>query len=166
MSTENLNKEESWDKLRELVDDIKVAMMVTGFDQKPVNAIPMSTKKVDKSGNIWFLSLKTSEHNQDLLKDKQIQLLYSDPNDMEFLSLYGRAEITTDRAVLEDLYNERTDNWFDGVDDPNLTAIKVSPEEAYYWDTKSNKYVTLLKMGVGAITGDKKDIGEKGKLNL
>ena len=166
MSTENLNKEESWDKLRDLVDDIKVAMMVTGFDQKPVSAIPMSTKKVDKSGNIWFLSLKTSEHNQDLLKDKQIQLLYSDPKDMEFLSLYGRAEITTDRAVLEDLYNERTDNWFDGVSDPNLTAIKVTPEEAYYWDTKSNKYVTLLKMGVGAVTGEKKDIGEKGRLNL
>lgn len=166
MSTENLNKEESWKKLRELVDDIKVAMMVTGFDQKPVSAIPMRTKKVDDSGNIWFLSGRNSEHNQDLLKDKQIQLLYSDPSDMEFLSLYGRAEITTDKAVLEDLYNDKTDNWFDGLNDPNLTAIKVSPEEAYYWDTKSNKYVSLLKMGVGAVTGDNKDIGEKGKLNL
>lgn len=166
MSTENLDKDKSWKKLRELVDDIKVAMMVTGLEQKPINAIPMSTKEIDDKGNIWFISMGNSEHNKNLAANPDVHLLYSDPDDMEFLSLYGRAEITKDRTVLENLYNARTDNWFDGPDDPNLTAIKVKPEDAYYWDTKTNKYVSLLKMGVGAVTGDKKDIGEKGKLNL
>ncbi|MCY2685969.1 pyridoxamine 5'-phosphate oxidase family protein [Salinimicrobium sp. TH3] len=166
MSTENLNKEKSWEKLKEMVDDIKVAMMVTGLEKKPINAIPMSTKKVDEKGNIWFISMGNSEHNQNLKTNPDVHLLYSNPDDMEFMSLYGKAEITKDRAVLEDLYNPRTDNWFDGPDDPNLTAIKITPAEAYYWDTKTNKYVTLFKMGVGALTGDNKDIGEKGKLNL
>lgn len=166
MSTENLNKEQSQEKLRDLVDDIKVAMMVTGLEKQPINAIPMTTKKVDEKGNIWFISMGSSEHNSNLAANPQVNLLYSDPNDMEFMSLFGTAEITKDRSVLEDLYNPRTDNWFDGPDDPNLTAIKVKPQEAYYWDTKTNKYITLLKMGVGAITGDNKDIGEKGKLNL
>lgn len=166
MSTENLNKEKSREKLRELVDDIKVAMMVTGLEKKPINAIPMSTKKVDEQGNIWFISLGTSEHNQNLERNPDVHLLYSDPDDMEFLSLYGKAEITKNREILEDLYNPRTDNWFDGPDDPNLTAIKVTPQEAYYWDTKTNKYITLLKMGVGAVTGNNQDIGKKGKLDL
>ena len=67
---------------------------------------------------------------------------------------------------MEDLYSKVDDTWFRGTDDPNLSAIKVNPEEAYYWDTKSNKYVSLFKMGVSAITGDQKDIGEKGKLEL
>lgn len=166
MSVENLNKEESLKKLKNIAEDVKVAMMVSGFNKKPINAIPMMTKKVDKEGSIWFLSSSTSEHNRDLEQNSEIQLLYSDPSDMEFLSLYGRAEITRDKTVLKDLYSERTDNWFDGPEDPTMTAIKVRPEEAYYWDTKSNKYVTLLKMGVGAVTGDKQDIGKKGKLNL
>ncbi len=166
MSTEHLNKEQSWEKLRELVDDIKVAMMVTGLEKKPISAIPMGTKKIDDKGNIWFLSLGNSEHNQNIQANPDVHLLYSDPDDMEFLSLYGRAEITKDRALLDDLYSSNTDNWFDGPNDPNLTAIKVTPVEAYYWDTKTNKYISLLKMGVGAVTGDKQDIGEKGKLNL
>lgn len=165
MST-NLNKEESLKKMRELVDDIKIAMMVTGFDRKPFNAIPMRAKKVDEQGNIYFLSLKNSEHNLDLEKSGKVQLLFSDNSDMEFLSLYGSGKVTTDQALINDLYSSTSDNWFEGKDDPNITVIKVAPEEAYYWDTKSNKYVSLLKMGIGAVTGDKMDIGEKGKLNL
>lgn len=167
MSTEKMNKEESREKLKDLVDDIKVAMMVTGFNKKPINAIPMTTKQVDKDGNIWFLSLRTSEHNQELLKNKDVQLLYSDPKGMEYLSVFGEAEITTDRVTIEDLYSSIDDNWFEGgKTDPNITAIKVRPEEAYYWDTKSNKYITLLKLGVGAISGNKQDIGEKGRLDI
>ncbi|NJW53512.1 pyridoxamine 5'-phosphate oxidase family protein [Salinimicrobium oceani] len=166
MSTENLNKEKSWEKLRDLVDDIKVAMMVTGLEKKPINAIPMRTKKVDDKGNIWFISMGNSDHNNNLQLNKNVHLLYSDPDDNEFLTIYGEAEITKDRSVLKDLYNSTSDNWFDGVDDPNLTAIKVRPVEAYFWDSKVNKYVTLLKMGIGALTGERQDIGEKGKLNL
>jgi general stress protein 26 len=166
MSTEKLNKEESRKKLRELVDDIKIAMMITGFNRKPVSAVPMTSKKVDQEGNIWFLSLRNSDHNNDLLKDNDVQLLYSEPSDMEYLSVYGEAEITTQKSILEDLYNKTDENYFSGLEDPNLTAIKVKPQEAYYWDTKANKYVTLFKMGVGAITGNEQDIGEKGKLDL
>lgn len=166
MSTEKLNKEESRKKLRQLVEDIKIAMMITGFNRKPISAVPMTSKKVDQEGNIWFLSLRNSDHNNDLLKNNDVQLLYSEPSDMEYLSVYGEAEITTQKSILDDLYNKADDNYFEGKNDPNLTAIKVKPQEAYYWDTKTNKYVTLLKMGVGAITGNEQDIGEKGKLNL
>ncbi|MDX1602466.1 MAG: pyridoxamine 5'-phosphate oxidase family protein [Salinimicrobium sediminis] len=166
MSTENLNKEESWDRLRDMVDDIKVAMMVTGLEKRPINAVPMRTKKVDDKGNIWFVSMAHSDHNKDLQINGDIHLLYSAPDDNEFLTVYGQAEITKDKSVLKDLYSATSDNWFDGVDDPNLTAIKVKPAEAYYWDSKTNKYVTLLKMGIGALTGENQDVGEKGKLNL
>jgi general stress protein 26 len=166
MSTENLNKEESWKKLRELVDDIKVAMMVTGLEKRPINAIPMRTKKIDDKGNIWFVSANNSEHNKNLQINEQVHLLYSDPDDNEFVTLYGEAEITKDRKILDDLYSSTSDTWFDGVDDPNLTAVKVKPVEAYFWDSKTNKYVTLFKMGIGALTGEKQDVGEKGKLDL
>lgn len=166
MSTENLNNEEAREKLKGLVDDIGVAMMVTGLGKIPLNAVPMSTKKVDDQGDIWFLSLRNSEHNMNITENNQVQLLYSNPSDMEFVSVYGMGEIVTDRKVLEDLYDEMSDAWFDGADDPNLTAIKFHPREAYYWNNKSNKYVTLYKLGIAALTGKNKDIGESGKLRL
>lgn len=166
MSTKNYINAEAKNKLKSLVEDIKIGMMVTGFDKKPLDAIPMTTKKVDDAGNIWFLSLRSSEHNQNIKKTGAVQLLYSKPSDMEFVSVYGTGEIFTDKDTLEKLYDNTSDNWFDGVNDPELTAIKFTPSEAYFWDTKTNKYVALLKMGVGAVTGNDQDIGEKGKLKL
>ncbi|HET8753257.1 MAG TPA: pyridoxamine 5'-phosphate oxidase family protein [Salinimicrobium sp.] len=166
MSTDNLGKKEAREKLKDLVEDIKVGMMVTALDKRPLSAVPMTTKKIDDAGNIWFLSSKTSEHNQNILNNKEVHMLYSDPSDMEFVSVSGIAEIITDKQTLKDLYDKATDIWFDGVDDPNLTAIKFIPDDAYYWDPKHNKYVTLYKLGIAALTGDQKDIGEKGKLDL
>ena len=166
MSTETYNNPEAKKKLKSLVEDIRIAMMVTGFEDKPLNAVPMSTKKIDDAGNIWFLSLRSSEHNQNIKRVGAIQLLYSKPSDMEFLSVYGTGEIVTEKEVIKDLYNKADDSWFDGADDPEVTAIKFIPSEAYFWDTKGNKYISLLKLGAAAVTGKDQDVGEKGKLNL
>lgn len=166
MSTEKYDRPEATKKMKSLVEDIKFAMMVTGFEEKPLNAIPMTTKKVDDAGNIWFLSMRSSDHNQNIQKTSAVQLLYSDPSDMEFISIYGTGEIFTDKDTLEELYDKKSDTWFDGPNDPEITAIKFTPSEAYYWDTKTNKYITLLKLGASALTGKKQDIGEKGKLEL
>ncbi len=166
MSIENLSNSDAKKKLKKLVEDIDFAMLGTNLTKLPISAIPMSTKEVDESGEIWFLSNRTSEHNANIKADSKVQLFYSDPSDMEFISIYGTAEIILDKARLQELYGKSDDAWFDGKDDPNLTGIKVTPKEAFYWDTKSNKYVSLLKMGVAAITGEKADVGERGKLNL
>lgn len=166
MSTKNLFSREALEKMTELVNDIDFAMLLTNLNTQPISAVPMSTKKVDEHGNIWFLSGLNSEHNANIIKSPEVQLLYSDISDMEFISIYGRATIVADTHILDELYEKTDDAWFTGKDDPNLTAIQVKPEEAYYWDNKQNKYISFLKMGVAAITGDKVDVGVKGKLNL
>lgn len=166
MSTENLYNEEAQKKLKELVEDIDFCMMATGLTQKPLHVIPMSTKKVDSEGAIWFLSSKESDHNANIRQDEDVQLIYANPGAMEFLNLYGKASIKTEQPLLESLYSQVDDTWFDGVNDPKLTAIQFKPQHAYYWDTKSNAFVTLFKMGYGAITGEKTDIGEEGELNV
>jgi len=140
MSTENLNNTEALKKLRKLVNDIDFCMMLTDLDSKPISAIPMSTKKVDEAGYIWFLSGKNSEHNSNISKDSKTQLLYSDSSDMEFISIYGSATIHSDKNIIHELYSKSDDAWFDDKNDPNITAIKFAPSEAYYWDTKQNKY--------------------------
>jgi|SRR5690606_4081413 len=166
MSIENKTSGEALEKMTKMVNDIDFAMLLTDLKSQPISAVPMSTKKVDKQGNIWFLSGLNSEHNTNIVNSPEVQLLYSDISDMEFISIYGQATIVADPSILKDLYEKSDDAWFTGEDDPNLTAIKVVPQEAYYWDNKHNKYISLFKMGIAAITGEKADIGEKGKLDL
>lgn len=166
MSTENLFNTEALKKLKELATSIDFTMLATDLKHSPIDAIPMSTKKVDDAGNIWFLSGADSDHNANIQKDPEAQLFYAKPSDMEFLSVYGSASITKDRAILEDLYGKSDDAWFDGINDPNLTAIKFVPKTAQYWDSKSNKFVSLLKMAYSAVTGDETDLGETGSLKV
>lgn len=166
MSEQHLFNEEATKKLKELAENIDIAMMETNLGAIPSHYFPMSTKNVDEDGYIWFLSNKNSEHNVHLDLDKNIQLVYAKPSDMQFMTVYGKATITTEKKVLEHYYEKTDDTWFNGVDDPNLTAIKVMPEDVHYWDTKNGKFVNLIKMGLGTITGNTQDLGEEGDLNL
>ena len=166
MSTKNLTSRDALEKMTKLVNDIDFTMLLTDLSKQPISAVPMSTKKVDNQGHIWFLSGLNSDHNANIVQSPAVQLLYSDPSDMEFISIYGKATIVADPDILDELYGKSDDAWFTGKEDPNLSAIKVVPEEAYYWDTKQNKYISLFKMGIAAITNEKADIGEKGKLEF
>ena len=166
MDTKNLTSKEAHEKMKTLVEGIKTAMLLTDLNKQPISAIPMTTKEVDDEGDIWFLSGLKSGHNSNIVKNPQVQLLYSDPSGMEFISIYGLASVITDKEKLKNLYAKTDDAWFEGKNDPNLSALKITPKEAYYWDTKQNKYISLFKMGLSAITGSKADVGEKGKINL
>ena len=164
MSTNNLNNTDAQKKYKDLATSIDFAMMLTHLDQTPLHAIPMSTKRVDANGTTYFLSNADSEHNTNIESDARCQLLYSEKHSMEFLSVYGKATISRDKALIHDLYGSSDDNWFKGKDDPNITVITFHPEVGHYWDTKSNALVSLFKMGYGAVTGEKMDVGESGSL--
>lgn len=166
MSKKNLFDTEAKRKLKELAESIDYTMFISGLKMQPSHTIPMSTKEVDDQGNIWFLSNRNSVHNTNIEKDKNVHLVYADNSDYQFLSVYGAASISTDRNRIKDLYGSGDDAWFDGVDDPNITAISIRPVEVNYWDTKNGKVISLLKQAAGAITGDEPDLGVEGKLEI
>jgi general stress protein 26 len=166
MSTKNLKHREAIEKIKSLAESIDFAMLCTDLAAKPFHAIPMSTKQVDEEGAIWFLSGADSKHNANIKRDASVELLYSHPGSMSFLSIFGEATLYWDKELLKSLYESTDDAWFEGVDDPNLTAIKVRPIYANYWDPKSNKLVSMLKMGVSALTGQEPDLMDQGKLKL
>jgi hypothetical protein len=53
-----------------------------------------------------------------------------------------------------------------GDDDPNLSIIKVVPEDGYYWNNKNGKMVAIAKMTVAFVTGKTMDDGIEGNLEL
>ena len=166
MNKDILSRDEAIYKLKDIAESIDFTMMATSLNDTPFHAIPMSTKKVDEDGCIWFLSGADSEHNEDILRDSKSMLLYSKPSDMTFLKVYGDATITTNKKILEELYTETDNLWFKGLDDPNLTAIKFQPIDAFYWEPEHNKFINFLKMGIATLTGNEPKITSCGGLNL
>jgi general stress protein 26 len=63
----------------------------------------------------------------------------------------------TDKKQIQDKWSPIVKAWFpDGVDDPNLSLLKVIPKECYYWDSETGKMVQFAKMIVAAVAGTPK----------
>jgi general stress protein 26 len=168
MSTENLHNDEARKKLKELVDKIDVGILCTYPANQPyVHAVPMSRQEVDEEGNIWYLFSSESDTFKHLQQDNKVSILFSQVSDYSFLSLNGVATISQDKARIEKYWNKFVEAWFEkGKEDPRIRVMKVQVDDAHYWDNKTSKLVTLLKVAASAVTGKKMDIGREGELNV
>ncbi|HMT27889.1 MAG TPA: pyridoxamine 5'-phosphate oxidase family protein [Bacteroidia bacterium] len=163
----DLVQDEAIQKLKELVKNESVCHFCTNLTESPIRTRPMSTQEVDDDGTIWFMSSKKSQKNEDLQKDNKVQLFYSNTSNYEFLSVFGTASISTDRAKIKELWSPFAKAWFTkGSNDPDISLIKVVPDNTYYWDTKSSKMVSLVKMLISTVTGKSPDDGVEGKLSV
>ena len=163
----NLNSQEGIDKLKQIAKDADVCMFATNLSGIPISARPMSTRDVDDDGTIYFFSRDSSNKNNEITADERVQLFYSNNSSYEYLSVFGTASIVKDEALAKELWTHWSKAWFEqGPDDAELTIIKVVPEYVYYWDTKNNKMVSLLKIAVSAITGKQTDDGVYGNIDV
>lgn len=161
----NLSNQEAIDKFKELVKHESICLMTTNLSQVPLNTRPMSVQKVCDQGNFWFLSGSDTVKNLEISADPRVQLFFLNTGAYEFLSVYGEASITRDRTKIDELWTDVAKAWFEeGKDDPRVTVIKVRPVEGYYWDTKSGKLVSLLKIAASAITGKTLEEGIEGTI--
>ncbi len=127
----------------------------------------MSIQKLDEEGCFWFLSANDSNKNVEITDDKSVQLLFQGSDYSDFLNIYGTATISEDKEKIKELWEPILKTWFtEGVDDPRISVIKVKPAEGYYWDTKHNMAVGLVKRVAGAIMGKTLDDTIEGDLKV
>jgi len=147
-------------KLKELAEDINVCMFCTELSVRPIPTRPMALQEVDGQGNFWFLSSASSNKNFEIKHDDDVQLIFAKNSDAHFLSVFGTAIIYKDQEHINDQWSPMAKAWFtEGKKDPDVSVIKVTPAEAYYWDTKNGKMVTMLQAAARAITGNHGDDG-------
>ncbi len=162
---EQLSGRQAVDQFKEIVDHQSICMMVTQVDSHPNHSRPMSVGEVDDEGNFWMLTLVTSDKVSELRRDPRCYLYFANPSDQEFLSVMGTVELVNDMARKKELWNPLAKAWVpEGVEDPDLRALKVIPREGYYWDTKDGKIVASVKIAMAALTGaGTSDGGVEGK---
>jgi general stress protein 26 len=165
---ENLNSEEAIQKIKELVDNAKSCFFcTTPIANESTGARPMNVRKVDDQGNLWFLSASDSHTIQELSQDPSVKLYFQGSAHSDFLQLNGTATISKDKEKIKELWSAFIKTWFtEGVDDPRITVIKVTPNEGYYWDTKHGNAVAGIKIMIGSIVGKTLDDSIEGKINV
>jgi len=163
---QNLNDEEAIKKLKSLADE-KVSMFCTYLENYNLSSRPMSTLAVDDKGALWFFCMAGSDIHQQIEKVNNVDLLYSDPLNQEFLAVKGTASVLYDKDKIEEYWTPIAKIWFDGgKDDPTIRLIKVEPRDGHYWDTQHGKIVSGLKMLFSTLTGQHDEDGRQGDLKV
>jgi general stress protein 26 len=79
-----------------------------------------------------------------------------DIGDGFYLSASGTARLVQDKAMVRELWNFTSKAWFPGgIDDPELTLLKVVVDHAEVWDSDSNRMVRFFSTATAALFGSK-----------
>lgn len=163
---ENLSDQAAVEKIKELAEGADTCFFCTKVASGDSGgARPMSVRKVDEQGRLWFLSPIDSYKNQEIAENPQVSLFFQGSKHSDFLALHGRASISTDKELIRELWSPFIKTWFtEGVDDPRITVISVTPESGYYWDTKHGNAVAGVKVMIGALLGKTLDDSIEGEI--
>ncbi len=165
--SENTNRSEELKKLGEMIKDIDFAMLTTVLPDGTLRSRPMSTQEVEFNGDLWFFTGADSPKVKEIREEQNVNLSYASPDDNRYVSVSGKATLVRDRQKAEELWSPAYKAWFpDGLDDPNLALLKVSVEQAEYWDSPSGAVIHLFGFVKAIATGESYEPGENEKLNL
>lgn len=143
-SSENERRE--WNrKLWDMIKDIKVAMLTTVTEEGLLRSRPMATQRTEFEGELVFFSSLHSHKMVEINFDKQVNASFVDVNTHTYVSVSGYADCIQDRQIMSRFWHPNYTTWFPaGVADPDLTLLKVSAEEAFYWDPTLATMVQLF----------------------
>lgn len=165
---DNLSSEEAVKKVKELVEKAKSCFFCTEVAIGESDGTrPMSVEKIDDNGHMWFLSATDSHKNEEINMNHTVKLYFQGSAHSDFLYLKGRANITKNKAKIDELWDAMHKVWFtEGKNDPRISVIEVIPEEGYYWDTKHGNAVAGIKMMIGAALGKTLDDSIEGRIKV
>jgi general stress protein 26 len=142
MSNSNMSNsnDDTLEALGKRIRDIRSAMLTTLDDNGLPWSRPMITREMDEEGNLWFFTKRDSIKVQNIVKNNRVNVAYAKPDDALYVSVTGVATVVDDMEKKRTLWNPFVKAWFpDGLDDPDLVLLKISPERAEYWEGPSTK---------------------------
>ena len=148
----------------ELMKKIGFAMLVTRDGDK-LRARPMSAYLERESNTIYFLTDARRHKDEEIARNPGINLSFADASAQKYVSLTGNAVVSNDRAKIKELFSTTAKAWWESADDPNIRVLKVTPDDAEYWDLPGT-IVSYVKMAAAAVTGTRPDIGENRKISM
>ena len=149
------------EKLWSMIKKYRFAMLTTQ-EAGGLRSRPMTTIERDFDGTLWFFAKADSAGVTALAAHPQVCLSYSDADNFDFVCVAGSAAVVTDTSKKKELWKPAVQAWFpEGAESAQNVLIKVTPDHAEYWDSKSNRLVQLFALAQALARGTPpRDLGE------
>lgn len=146
-------------RLRGVIEKIDFCFFST-HDGGSITGRPMSSIFKDDDDRIFFLCDRSSDVATQVKEMSNVALMYTNGSN-QFAVIRGAADVSTDQALIKDLWNAGAQAfWPDGPDASKVAALVVTPLDAEHWDGQ-NAVVTIGKMVTALVTGSRASVGEK-----
>lgn len=130
------------DKFRHLIEDFKVAMLVTQSTDDFLRARPMTIAQAEEDGSMWFITSKGG-WAEDVRND--IPAAITMQGNHKYVSITGIATVVEDRERIEALWNVAMQPWFpEGPKSENVCLVHFLAEEGEYWDASGRNGLRYL----------------------
>ena len=156
--------ERDQERVWQLMKKIGFAMLVT-HDGDKLRARPMSAYVQRDDNTIYFLTDARRHKDEEIARNPGINLSFADAGSQTYVSLTGTASVSNDRAKIKDLFSIAAKAWWDSPDDPNIRVLKITPDDAEFWDSPGT-VISYVKMAAAAISGNRPEIGDNRKVSL
>jgi general stress protein 26 len=160
------NSGEDFARLKELIEDIRIAMMTTRDADGTLRSRPLQTLRCADEGTLWFFTSASSPKVAEAAAGGwQVNLSYANPEKQDYVSVSGLATLSRDRKLMEALWSKWVEVFFPkGVDDPDLALLRVDIEKAEYWDSPGTAIGRAFALTRALVTGKKDAVGENVKI--
>ena len=159
--TDNVrNADRAWELMRK----IGFAMLVTRDGDK-LRARPMSAFVERDEGAIYFLTDARRHKDEEIARNPSVNLSFADAGSQKYVSVTGMAVVSNDRVKIGELFSTPAKAWWDSADDPNIRVLKVTPDDAEFWDSPGS-VISYVKMAAAAVTGRRPDLGDNRKVAM
>ena len=167
MNDDNETLQKIWD----IIKHIKIALMITHDADGRLHARPMETQRPDDAmpftGEIWFMTSRTSGKIAEIMHDPYVLLSYAEPQNQNYVSVAGHAELVFDKYRVRELWHEAFRAWFPGgPDDPDIALIRVQVQAAEYWDSPTKSVIYAYGYFKARLTGQPVHVGEHQRITL
>jgi general stress protein 26 len=150
-----------------MVKDIGFAMMTTVAADGTLHSRPMSTMQMDAEGNLWFFTSILSPKMNEATEHSKVALTYAKADIQDFVAISGTASVVRDKAKMLSLWTPWIKPWFPrGVDDPDLALLKVSIDDAQYWDAPGSAIKRAFGLAKALVTHKTDGLGENRTIHV
>jgi len=140
---------------------IGFAMLVTK-DGTKLRARPMTACPERDENAIYFLTEARRHKDEEISRNPEVNLSFADAGDQKYVSVTGTAVVSNDRARIKQMFSAPAKVWWDSAEDPNIRVLKVTPDDAEFWDSPG-KAITYVRMAAALATGTRPDVSNENR---
>ena len=169
MSTEDARPEQATaadeQTIEKLVAKASIALLTTVAEDGSLVSRPLAVQQREFDGDLWFFTEDPSAKTAQVRANDQVNVALQAGHG--WLSISGRASVSKDPAMIDELWSTGSEAWFEqGRDDPAVALLRVQADTAEYWTANAPMVVTLAKYAKAAVTGGRPDVGESKVVEL